>query len=79
MIFRDDLLGFGHLPKESAMSDRPPIQAVEDYTDAFLTTLGVFLFMVFWMIAAALGYLWVAITAYVIDLTFKWVGHLRRE
>lgn len=38
------------------MSHRQPIQRVEDYTDAFLTTLGVLLFMVFWMIAAALGY-----------------------
>ncbi|WP_341366587.1 hypothetical protein [Yoonia sp. BS5-3] len=61
------------------MSHRPPINAVEDYTDAFLTTLGVFLFMVFWMIAAALGYLWVAITAYGIDLCFKWIGRLRRS
>lgn len=59
------------------MSHRPPINAVEDYTDAFLTTLGVFLFMVLWMIAAALGYLWVVITAYGLDLGVKWIGHLR--
>lgn len=59
------------------MSHRKPIEAVEDYTDAFLTTLGVFLFMVFWMIAAALGYAWVAITAYCIDTAFKWIGRLR--
>ena len=36
------------------MSHRP-IQAVEDYTDAFLGTLWVFLFMGFWVIAAAFG------------------------
>lgn len=61
------------------MSDRPPIDAVQDYTDAFLTTLGVFLFMVFWMIAAALGYLWVAATAYGIDLAVKWIGTTRSD
>ncbi len=59
------------------MSHRQPIQRVEDYTDAFLTTLGVFLFMVFWIIAAAWGYAWVAVTAYVVDHLFKWVGWLR--
>lgn len=61
------------------MSHRPPIQSVEDYTDAFLTTFGVFLFMVFWMIAAALGYAWVAITAYGIDRIFKLLGRLRTD
>ena len=59
------------------MSHRQPIDRVEDYTDAFLTTLGVFLFMVFWMIAAAMGYLWVAISAYILDLSFKWIGYRR--
>ncbi len=59
------------------MSHRPPIQRVEDYTDAFLTTLGVFLFMAFWMIAATLGSLWVAVTAYCLDQLFRWVGRLR--
>ena len=61
------------------MSNRPPIKSVENYTDAFLTTFGVILFMVFWMIAAALGYLWVAMTAYCLDLAFKWLGHLRQD
>ncbi|MEJ6403510.1 hypothetical protein [Yoonia sp. 2307UL14-13] len=51
-----------------------PRQSVEDYTDAFLATLGVFLFMVFWMIAAALGYTWVVLTAYGLDHVFRWVG-----
>ncbi|MEL6839498.1 MAG: hypothetical protein AAFP85_09410 [Pseudomonadota bacterium] len=61
------------------MSHRKPIDRVEDYTDAFLTTFGVFLFMVFWMIAAALGYVWVAIVAYGLDLSFKWIGRLRNS
>jgi len=51
---------------------------VENYTDAFLTTLGVFLFMVFWMIAAVLGYAWVAMTAYVIDVVFKLIGYFKK-
>lgn len=56
-----------------------PIRSVEDYTDAFLTTLGVFLFMTFWIIAAALGYVWVAITAYGLNHLFKWIGRLRTD
>ena len=35
------------------MSHRQPIDRVEDYTTAFLATFGVFLFMDYWMIAAA--------------------------
>ncbi|MDB4111325.1 hypothetical protein N9571_02030 [Yoonia sp.] len=53
------------------------IRSVENYTDAFLTTLGVLLFMAFWIIAAAFGYLWVAISAYGLDHFFKWIGRLR--
>ncbi len=60
------------------MSQRP-IRPVENYTDAFLTTLGVFLFMVFWMIAAALGYAWVVATAYILDVIFKLFGSLRQN
>ena len=59
------------------MSHRRPIEAVEDYTDAFLATLWVFLFMSFWVIAAAAGYIWVAITAYGLNLFFKWIGRVR--
>ena len=53
------------------------IQAVEDYTDAFLGTLFIFLFMGFWVIAAAVGYLWVAITAYSLHHFFKWIGRFK--
>lgn len=59
------------------MSYRQPMGRVEDYTDAFLTAFGVLLFMAFWMIAAALGYVWVAITAYGLDHLFQWIGRLR--
>lgn len=56
-----------------------PIRRVENYTDAFLTTLGVCLFMVFWMIAAALGYVWVVVTAYSINFVVKWIGRLKTD
>jgi threonine/homoserine/homoserine lactone efflux protein len=61
------------------MSYRQPIGTVEDYTDAFLTTLGVIFFMAFWMIAAAFGYLWVAITAYSISKFFKWIDRFQAD
>ena len=54
-----------------------PIREVEDYTDAFLGTLWVILFMGFWVIAAAFGYLWVAVTAYGLNHLFKWIGRIR--
>ncbi|MFT6076037.1 MAG: threonine/homoserine/homoserine lactone efflux protein [Yoonia sp.] len=50
-------------------------RSVEDYTHAFLTKLGVFLFVAFWVIADAFGYLWVAITTFGLDHVFKWIGH----
>lgn len=56
---------------------RPPPQPVEDYTDAFLTTLGALFFMMFWIIAAAAGWLWVAITATVIDRGIRLIPRLR--
>ncbi|KQI71518.1 hypothetical protein AN191_12990 [Loktanella sp. 5RATIMAR09] len=59
------------------MSQHRPIQAVEDYTDAFLGTLWVFLFMGFWVIAAAVGYLWVAATAYALLQCVKWIDRIR--
>ncbi|MCK0095411.1 hypothetical protein MWU60_07490 [Yoonia sp. F2084L] len=56
-----------------------PIQAVEDYTDAFLGTLFIFLFMGFWVIAAAVGYIWVAVTAYGLNMFFKWIGRVKNS
>jgi len=53
------------------------IGRVEDYTDAFLVTLGILFFVAFWVIAAAFGYVWLAVTAYAIDQVFKWIGRRR--
>ncbi len=55
------------------------IGSVENYTDAFLTTLGVFLFMTFWVIAAAFGYIWVAVAACGLNHFFKWIGRVRSD
>ena len=40
---------------------------VEDYTGAFLVTLGILLFMTFWTIAAVAGFIWVVLSAILID------------
>ncbi|MFT7107289.1 MAG: threonine/homoserine/homoserine lactone efflux protein [Yoonia sp.] len=52
------------------------IRSVEDYADAFVTTQGVFLLTASWVVAAAFGYLWVAMTTYGLDHVFKWIGRL---
>lgn len=49
------------------MEYRQPPGRVPDYTQAFLVTCGVILFMAFWTIAALFGWLWVALTATGID------------
>lgn len=46
---------------------------VEDYTRAFLITLGVLLFMTFWTIAAVAGFFWVVLSAILIDRLI-WLG-----
>lgn len=46
-------------------------EPVEDYTNAFLTTFGVIVFMALWVIAAIAGFLWVAITATALDRGFR--------
>ncbi len=56
-----------------------PIRRIEDYTDAFLATLGVFLFMAFWVIAITLGYVQVVVTAYAINYLFKWIHRLKNS
>ena len=55
-----------------------PHGRVENYTDAFLTTLGVILFMALWTIAALMGFLWAMIMAYGLDHLFRWIGQIRR-
>lgn len=49
------------------MHDRHHPGRVEDYTGAFLVTLGVILFMAFWTIAAIAGFVWVGLSAILID------------
>ncbi|KQI67582.1 hypothetical protein AN189_14790 [Loktanella sp. 3ANDIMAR09] len=40
---------------------------VQDYTNAFLGTLGLILFMAFWCIGALFGFFWVVLTAACLD------------
>ena len=40
---------------------------VENYTNAFLSMSGLFLFMAFWTLAATKGIVWVMITAAMMD------------
>lgn len=54
---------------------RPPPQPVENYTNAFLASVGVILFMGFWVLATVAGFFWVAVTAALID----WGVKLRRR
>lgn len=54
-----------------------PHGRVENFTNAFLVTLGVTLFMSFWVIAAAFGYIWMIATAYGINQFFHWIGRRR--
>ena len=53
------------------MSYRKHPEPAPNYTDAFLATLGLILFMAFWVIAALAGYLWVAIVATGLDRSFR--------
>lgn len=55
-----------------------PKGRVENYTDAFLATLGVLLFMGLWTIGAMLGFLWVMITAYAMDHLLRWIGRRKQ-
>jgi hypothetical protein len=56
------------------MSYRRPVESVQDYTNAFLVWFGVLLFIGFCFIAVAFGYIWVAIVAYALNATFRWIG-----
>jgi hypothetical protein len=57
------------------MSTRPPPKPVENYTNAFLVSFGVVLFMTFWLIAVVGGFLWAMITGLVIDRVIRLIGN----
>ncbi len=50
---------------------------VENYTNAFLGSVAVILFMAFWVIAAVFGFIWVAITTAIIDIGIKQLNRTR--
>ena len=59
------------------MSQRRYPEPAPNYTDAFLATFGLILFMAFWVIAALAGYLWVALIATGLDRSFRLIGRNR--
>ena len=44
---------------------------VENYTNAFLVTAGMLLFMVFFTMAATVGFVWVVLSAVFLDGVFR--------
>ncbi|MEY1556442.1 hypothetical protein AB3Y40_12490 [Yoonia sp. R2331] len=59
------------------MRDNKHPGRVEDYTNAFLGTLWVILFMGLWVIAAIFGFLWAVITSALIDLGLRHITRSR--
>ena len=53
------------------MSERHIPRAVEDYTTAFLVTLGAITFMGLWTVAALLGTGWMLATAAACELALR--------
>ncbi len=53
------------------MHDNRYPRRVENYTNAFLGCVAVILFMGFWVIGALFGFLWVILSAMVIDLCIR--------
>ena len=51
-----------------------PHGRVENYTDAFLASLSVLLFMAFWTIAVLMGFAWVVLTAWGIARLIDRIG-----
>jgi len=46
---------------------RKPYKSVKNYTNAFLITVGLVLFMAFFTLAATKGFVWVVLSAALID------------
>jgi hypothetical protein len=65
------------ISEQEVVMSQHTIRNVQDYTDAFLTSLGVLIFMALWGIAATFGYLWVVMSAYGLDQLFKWICRTR--
>lgn len=59
------------------MSDRKHLEPVENYTNAFLVSLGVTLFFGFWILGALYGLWAVFLTAASLDICIQWLGRRR--
>lgn len=58
------------------MSAQKPPGRVDDFTDAFLVSFGVIVFLILLMIHAALGFIWAVLAGYACD---KGVTRLARK
>ncbi len=56
------------------MDERQPPGRVEDFTDAFLVSFGVVVFIGFFAIMAVLGWLWVGVVALGADRLIQGFG-----
>ena len=56
------------------MSEREPPREVENYTNAFLVSFGVLLFMAFWTLATLAGFIWVLITGAVLNQAIRLIA-----
>lgn len=56
-----------------------PKGRVENYTGAFLATSWFIVFMALWTVAAVLGFVWVIVMSYALDLLFRWMGRRKRH
>jgi hypothetical protein len=75
VIFRNRLLVLFAAQRDS-MSDRDQQQSVENYTNAFLVSFGLLLFMVLLTIASLLGGLWMLLTAVLVNQLITWRGRI---
>lgn len=58
------------------MNDRDHPGRVEDFTDAFLVSFGVLLFIMLWTVNIVLGFIWALTSAYGCD---KLVSRINRR
>lgn len=52
-------------------------KAVENYTDAFLCTLGLLIFMIFFIMTVFVGFFWVLLTALTLNLCITYLSRRR--
>lgn len=67
------------MSKRAPLSDQRPLGRVENYTNAFLASSGLLLFMSFFMLAAAFGWVAAIATALIADRAILIIAELRKR